>query len=41
MHDSDPPVPFHDTATLVELSQQSYLQNTEDVRLRDRAHATT
>ena len=27
---------FHDSATLVEVSHQSYLQNTEDVRLRDR-----
>jgi IMP dehydrogenase len=27
---------FHDTASLVEVSHQSYLQNTEDVRLRDR-----
>jgi IMP dehydrogenase len=27
---------FHDTATLVEVSHQSYLQNTEDIRLRDR-----
>ncbi|MFI7025179.1 IMP dehydrogenase [Micromonospora sp. NPDC049900] len=27
---------FHQTATLVEVSHQSYLQNREDVRLRDR-----
>ena len=27
---------FHDSATLVEVSHQSYLQNVEDVRLRDR-----
>ncbi|MET7951054.1 IMP dehydrogenase [Micromonospora sp. NPDC005324] len=30
---------FHDTATLVEVSHQSYLQNSEDVRLRDRPNA--
>ena len=32
---------FHDSATLVEVSHQSYLQNTEDVRLRDRPSASS
>jgi IMP dehydrogenase len=32
---------FHDTATLVEVSHQSYLQNFEDVRLRDRPNAAS
>jgi IMP dehydrogenase len=30
---------FHDSAKLVEVSRQSYLQDTEDVRLRDQASA--
>ena len=30
---------FHETATLVEVSHQSYLQNSEDIRLRDRPNA--
>jgi IMP dehydrogenase len=29
---------FHDNAVLVELSQQSYLQNTHEVRLRERPY---
>jgi IMP dehydrogenase len=32
---------FHDTATLVEVSHQSYLQNTEDIHRRDRTNPTS